>query len=310
MAGGAPSIAAQTPSLKVSSNLVGDGDRPAGAGAGADGGARPAADRTGAACRVRPPTSGWRGAACRARPRGKRAAHGAGAARGAPTRRIRGRCRDRPGAGCCPPTRQPPSTRFGRCAIICKDGRRTWTRRREEERVVRLLDNLWLVSGERLTHPWDASAYLIAGDEPTLIDCGSSEGYPQLVASLRDAGYEPRDITRVLATHGHWDHLSAAARLQSESAARLFIHPADRVAVERGDPDRTSAFLYGKPFPPARVDGELAEGDALEINGLTLRVLHTPGHSPGSVCFTTEVGGLKLLIAGDTLWGCFHPRVG
>lgn len=174
----------------------------------------------------------------------------------------------------------------------------------------RLLDNLWLVAGDKLTHRWDASAYLITGDEPTLIDCGSTAGYPALTANLREIGYEPRNIRRIIATHGHWDHLSAAASLQDESDAKLLIHPADRAPVERGDFDRTSAFLYGEPFPPARVDGELHDGDVLRVNGVALHVLHTPGHSPGSVCLWTEIAGLKLLIAGDTLWGCFHPRVG
>ena len=175
--------------------------------------------------------------------------------------------------------------------------------------MVKLLDNLWLVAGDKLTHPWDASAYLITGDQPTLIDCGSAEGYPALKANLREAGYAPSDIRRILATHGHWDHLSAAAQLQAESDAQLFIHAADRAQVETGDVDLTSAFLYGKPLPPARVDGELRDGDELRVNGVVLHVLHTPGHSPGSVCFWTEVDGLKLLIAGDTLWGAFHPRV-
>lgn len=176
--------------------------------------------------------------------------------------------------------------------------------------MIRLLGELWLASGPLLTHPWDASAYLVAGDEPTLIDCGSTEGYPALVRDLRSFGYEPRDIRRIYATHGHWDHLSAAALLQAEGDAELYVHEADRRQVETGDPERTAAFLDDRPFPPARVDGTVEDRQVLEINGFTFEVRHTPGHSPGGVCYRTEVHGMKLLVAGDTLWGGYSPRIG
>jgi hydroxyacylglutathione hydrolase len=57
--------------------------------------------------------------------------------------------------------------------------------------MIRLIGNLYVISGDKLTHPWDASAYLLAGDEPTLIDCGSSEGYNALKANLKKLGYTP-----------------------------------------------------------------------------------------------------------------------
>jgi glyoxylase-like metal-dependent hydrolase (beta-lactamase superfamily II) len=175
--------------------------------------------------------------------------------------------------------------------------------------LVRLLGNFWVTSGNRLTHVWDASAYLIAGEEPTLIDCGSTEGYAALKRDLKSFGYEPKDIKKVIGTHGHWDHLSAVAKLQEEGDAQLFIHEADRLQVETGDPALTASYLYNKPFPPARVDGLLAHGDVLDINGYVFEVHHTPGHSPGSVSLRTEFHGLKLLIAADTIWGGYHPRI-
>jgi len=79
----------------------------------------------------------------------------------------------------------------------------------------------------------------VNGAEPTLIDCGSSAGYPQLKLSLHAFGLEPRDIKTVIATHGHWDHLSGMARLREESDAVLVMHPGDQWAVETGDFDLT-----------------------------------------------------------------------
>jgi glyoxylase-like metal-dependent hydrolase (beta-lactamase superfamily II) len=176
--------------------------------------------------------------------------------------------------------------------------------------MVRLIGQLYIVSNEKFTHPWDANAYLIAGDEPTLIDCGSSEGYQALKESLRQVGYAPQDIRRVIGTHGHWDHLSGMAQLRAESDAELWLHPDDRAPVETGDWDRTAAFLYGLPFPPIHVDRTLRDGETVPVGPYRLQVLHTPGHSPGSISLLTEINGLKLLIAGDTLWGGFHPKLG
>jgi hydroxyacylglutathione hydrolase len=175
--------------------------------------------------------------------------------------------------------------------------------------MVRLLGKLHVVSGDKLTHPWDASAYLVTGAEPTLIDCGSSEGYPALRRALKQLGYEPSDIRQVIGTHGHWDHLSGMAQLREESDAQLYLHAADRAAVETGDNDLTASFLYGKPFPPVRVDRLLHDGEILRIGDYEFQVFHTPGHSPGSVCLWTEINDMKLLIAGDTWWAGYHPRI-
>jgi hydroxyacylglutathione hydrolase len=176
--------------------------------------------------------------------------------------------------------------------------------------MVRLIGNFWVLSNDKLTHPWDANSYLITGDQPVLIDCGSAEGFPALKRDLESFGYKLSDIRAVYATHGHWDHVSGFDQLSEESAAKLFIHQADARQVETGDPDRTAAFLYDRPFPPLRVDGFLSDGDRLYLGGYTFKVIHTPGHTPGSVCFWTEINSLKVLIAGDTFWGGYHQRIG
>ncbi|WP_067618975.1 MBL fold metallo-hydrolase [Alicyclobacillus acidiphilus] len=174
----------------------------------------------------------------------------------------------------------------------------------------RLIENLYAVAGSGLTHEWDASAYLVAGDEPVLIDCGSTVGYTKLKANLQQIGYAPKDIRKVIATHGHWDHVSGMALLREESDAEFLIHEADRRQVESGDTDKTAAFLYNEPFPKIAVDGLIQDGETLRLGDYDFEVIHTPGHSLGSVSLYTRIHDLGILIVGDTVWGGFHPRIG
>lgn len=168
-------------------------------------------------------------------------------------------------------------------------------------------DGLHIVS----SHPWDAAAYLLVGPEPVLIDCGSALGYEQTVANIRATGVDPAEIEWILATHCHWDHVSAAAAFHAEFGTRLAVHGSERWAVEVGDYDFTAAFLYEQPFPPARVERELRDGERLRFGPHAVEVHHTPSHTPGSCSFVVQRdGGRRLLLAGDTLWGGYHEKIG
>jgi hydroxyacylglutathione hydrolase len=167
---------------------------------------------------------------------------------------------------------------------------------------IHLCGDLYQVAGGDLTHPFDASAYLLLAPRPVLFDCGSVEGHPALVANLRRLGVEPRDLDAVYATHGHYDHVSGLAPLRELADVPLHLHAAEHDAVRSGDAMLTTAGpLYDRAFPPLEVEHELIAGGG---------VIHTPGHSPGSVCFLVETGGHRVLLAGDTLWGGFYPSLG
>jgi glyoxylase-like metal-dependent hydrolase (beta-lactamase superfamily II) len=165
------------------------------------------------------------------------------------------------------------------------------------------------VAGPGITHPWDAGAYLVtAGRRPALVDCGSGLG--DLDAVLASLGVLPRDLAFVLATHGHFDHIGDGARLSARGVPVL-VHPADAEAVATGDPVRTCAnSLYGTTFAGFTPTG-CADGQRFELGAaVALEVVHTPGHTPGSVCVVVESFGQRVLLAGDTLWGGFSPEIG
>ena len=124
-----------------------------------------------------------------------------------------------------------------------------------------------------------------------IIDCGSG------LAAVVDPGYEPKTVLSavaerglkvgaVLLTHGHFDHVGGVRDLAAETDCRVYIHPDDLSM-----PPRLTAG-------PIYYTDTYGEGDTVTEAGLSFRVLHTPGHTPGSVC-------LRLgndLFCGDTLF--------
>ncbi|MEH1059108.1 MBL fold metallo-hydrolase [Micromonospora sp. CPCC 206171] len=96
-----------------------------------------------------------------------------------------------------------------------------------------------------------------------------------------------RRVVAVLATHAHDDHVRVAPELAKATGAPVLLHPADRVLWDLVHPD----------LPP---DGTLADGQGIDVAGTTLRVLHTPGHSPGACSF--HAPDLGAVFTGDTLF--------
>lgn len=104
-------------------------------------------------------------------------------------------------------------------------------------------------------------------------------------------------VSAVVLTHGHFDHLEAAAGILAASEVPLLVHAADAAALV--DPQvNLSAVFSGDGFAAPAATRLLADGDAVTVGELTFRVLHTPGHTPGSICL---LGGGELF-SGDTLF--------
>jgi hydroxyacylglutathione hydrolase len=104
----------------------------------------------------------------------------------------------------------------------------------------------------------------------------------------------------IVSTHGHWDHIGDNAAVAAHTGAEIGVHPLDRARLEHPQPQFA-------PFeiPVSAPAVELAEGGLVRFGEIRLRVLHTPGHTEGSVCLLAEDEG--LLFSGDTLfqggWG-------
>ena len=117
-------------------------------------------------------------------------------------------------------------------------------------------------------------------DECVVIDA------PHDVRAILDA-VGSRRVVAIVLTHAHDDHVRVAPELARQTGAPLLLHPADEVLWKLVHP--------GDPLP-----APLADGDEIAVAGETLRVLHTPGHSPGAVCL--HAPALGCVFTGDTLF--------
>lgn len=164
------------------------------------------------------------------------------------------------------------------------------------------------------------NAYLVrAGDGCVLIDTGVARQWSRLERALADAGCLPDKLTLVIITHGDVDHTGNAAALQRKYGTKIAMHPADvdmvRVGPSAGRrprhlPGRLLLWLGNtlsgriEPFQP---DLLLDDGQSLAAFGLAANVLHTPGHTRGSVVVLTDDG---RLFAGDTVSNRTKPGRG
>ncbi|MFB6717730.1 MULTISPECIES: MBL fold metallo-hydrolase [unclassified Streptomyces] len=130
---------------------------------------------------------------------------------------------------------------------------------------------------------WDVDNNVwIVGDDREAIVIDAAHDAAAIESALNG-----RTLRAIVCTHAHNDHIDAAPALADATGAPILLHPDDLPLWQQTHPDRAP-------------DGELADGQELEIAGTTLQVLHTPGHAPGAVCLYAPE--LSTVFTGDTLF--------
>jgi glyoxylase-like metal-dependent hydrolase (beta-lactamase superfamily II) len=128
----------------------------------------------------------------------------------------------------------------------------------------------------------------LVGDDREVLVVDAAHDAEKILAAVGD-----RRVVAIVCTHGHNDHVNAAVEVAAATDAVIALHPADRMLW---------AMEYGADLHP---DIDLGEADPFPVAGTTLAVLHTPGHTPGSVCLYAP--DLGVVFSGDTL---FHGGPG
>ncbi|MDG4838952.1 MBL fold metallo-hydrolase [Micromonospora sp. WMMD967] len=122
----------------------------------------------------------------------------------------------------------------------------------------------------------------VIGDDSECVVLDAPHDVAAILALVGD-----RQVRAILATHAHDDHVRVAPELAEATGAPVLLHAADRV-------------LWDMVHPHLPPHGELHDGQSIEVGGTTLRVLHTPGHSPGACSF--HAPDLGVVFTGDTLF--------
>ena len=173
--------------------------------------------------------------------------------------------------------------------------------------------------------------YVIQSEPITLVDSGlaTRRAFDEIVVQLKQHGLSINDIGRVILTHKHIDHIGNAWRIQQASGAEVLIHESELDSISDVDPAgkryselvKTRLREWGTPeeeFPPAVTSlglkweiepacaTKLVDGQVIDLGGEELEVIHTPGHTQGSICL--KLG--RRLMTGDHVLPDISPNIG
>jgi glyoxylase-like metal-dependent hydrolase (beta-lactamase superfamily II) len=172
----------------------------------------------------------------------------------------------------------------------------------------RIIEGVWLVGGPNISLSEDATVFVVDfGGELIMIDAGAGRSAPTLVRNIEGAGLDPAKISTVILTHCHIDHIGAASYFRDRFGCNLAVHEGDARAIEEGDAVMTAANWYETEFPPTPVDIRIrGDHEILRFGDGELHLLHTPGHTPGSMSIYLDRGGKRVLF-GQDIHGPFLP---
>ncbi len=153
----------------------------------------------------------------------------------------------------------------------------------------------------RAVGPISTNVHVLA-DEVTGEAIAIDAATPSLAWIVDELASRGWTLKLIVSTHGHWDHIGDNAALSALTGAPIAVHPLDRQRLVKPEP-----VMAPFEIPPSVPAVELAEGGLIRFGSLRLEVLHTPGHTAGSVCLLASDDG--LLLSGDTLFAGGWGRV-
>jgi glyoxylase-like metal-dependent hydrolase (beta-lactamase superfamily II) len=134
---------------------------------------------------------------------------------------------------------------------------------------------------------FDSNVYIF---NDVIVDTGTGENMDYIFRSLNSAGIDVDDLSLIINTHNHYDHVGGNRFLDLPVA----MHREDALPLEKGDEVATASLIFGKPLGKMKVNRKLEAGDNIG----PFQVIHTPGHTKGGICLYDG----ETLISGDTVF--------
>jgi len=146
---------------------------------------------------------------------------------------------------------------------------------------------------------YDSNIYVVEGKNPTIVDCGTGL-HNQYVADEIKKIIDPATVKQIVLTHEHYDHCGGVRKLFELTGknVKIVAHVDASDKIEKGESD--FAKMLGGVMPKMPIDVKVKDGDELKMGDEKFKVIHTPGHTPGSICLYSKDS--KSLFSGDTVF--------
>jgi glyoxylase-like metal-dependent hydrolase (beta-lactamase superfamily II) len=163
-----------------------------------------------------------------------------------------------------------------------------------------IIKDIYIVGGPDITDNRDGCIYLINLGELILIDTGAGWSVDKIINNIQKLGLSSKDLNKVILTHCHIDHIGGVSEIKKRFGSKIYIHKLDAPPLETGDQILTAASWYQTTFPPTPVDVKFnLPEEVLTIGEQKIVCLHTPGHTPGSICIYLDKDGKRILFGQD-----------
>jgi len=145
---------------------------------------------------------------------------------------------------------------------------------------------------------YDSNVYLLEDEDPILVDTGSGM-YAESTLEEVSKMVPLRKIERIVLTHSHFDHIGGAEAFQKATGAQLYLHEEEAVPMKAGDDSLTVSDMFGSRLGKLDIQ-PLKSGQKLKCGSSELEVIHSPGHSPGSIVLHDKESASAIV--GDTVF--------
>ncbi len=145
---------------------------------------------------------------------------------------------------------------------------------------------------------YDSNVYLIEDEDPIVVDAGTGMFADTTLTEISKL-VPLKKVERIILTHSHYDHIGGAGIFQRATGGKIYLHEEEARPILAGDTSLTASDIFGKRLGQLDIE-PIKTGQTIDTGAGHFEVLHTPGHSPGSICLHDK--GSASAIVGDTVF--------